>query len=198
MVWEWLKEWALVLSAGITLLAVFVALGIGVSSLIQTNKLKKAEKRERLLNEIIEWTLEIQTNALEVDIPLSGNLPIKEMRVKAEANSLFRYGKTFTKNDYIMVIANEEFKKDLKIEVEEAISIFTAFLFLKASSFGMKNIKESFGGETATYIMDKLEREIKDNPKKLEELLEDYSTKIAVALNKLLRKIAKIKSRDIG
>jgi hypothetical protein len=43
----------------ITLAAVVVALGLGLSSIIQTNRLKKAEKRERLLNEIIEWAEDI-------------------------------------------------------------------------------------------------------------------------------------------
>lgn len=59
MEWAWFKEWAPVIGAGITLLAVLVALGIGVSSIIQTNRLKKAEKKERLLNEIIDWASEI-------------------------------------------------------------------------------------------------------------------------------------------
>jgi hypothetical protein len=182
----------------ITLAAVLVALGIGVSSIRQTNKLKKAEKRERLLDEIIDWALEIQTNALRVEIPLDSNLSAGKMRKTMEANSLFRYGSTFTKNDYIMAIANEGFKRDLQTEVVEAISIFSAFLFLKGTSFGMKNIEKSFGGEIPTSIMDELKKEIKDNPKKLEELLEDYSTKMALTINTLLNKIAKIKARDIS
>jgi len=65
---ELLKEWAQVISAGITLLAVFVALGIGVSSLIQTNKLQKAEKRERLLNEIIEWAVDVTKGEVLMEI----------------------------------------------------------------------------------------------------------------------------------
>ena len=32
-----------------------IALGLGLSSLIQTQRLQKRERRERLLNEIIEW-----------------------------------------------------------------------------------------------------------------------------------------------
>ena len=43
----------------ITLAAVIVALGIGVYSFIQTNRLKRAEKRERLLNEIIKWSIDV-------------------------------------------------------------------------------------------------------------------------------------------
>lgn len=36
-------------------LVAFVALGLGLSSLIQTERLQKKEREERLLNEIIEW-----------------------------------------------------------------------------------------------------------------------------------------------
>lgn len=52
---KWLQDWATPLSALATLAAVIVALGLGVSSIIQTQKLQKREKRERELNEIIEW-----------------------------------------------------------------------------------------------------------------------------------------------
>ncbi|MFC1937253.1 hypothetical protein ACFLWY_01685 [Chloroflexota bacterium] len=44
----------------ITLSAVLVALGLGVSSLIQTQILRKIERRERILKEIIEWAQEIE------------------------------------------------------------------------------------------------------------------------------------------
>ena len=39
----------------ITLVAVLVALGIGVASILHTRSMQKRERRERLLNEIIEW-----------------------------------------------------------------------------------------------------------------------------------------------
>ena len=43
----------------ITLGAVVVALTIGVTSLLQTQRLQKSERKERLLNEIIEWATNI-------------------------------------------------------------------------------------------------------------------------------------------
>lgn len=116
------------------------------------------------------------------------------MRINAEANSLFKYGITFTKNTHVMAIANKAFRKDLKREVEETINIFTAFLFLKGLSFGMKNVKEAFAG-TATLIMNELEGQIKGDPTKLAQLLEDYSKKIATSANKLLIKAGEIAAR---
>ncbi len=52
----------------ITLAAVLVALGLGVSSLIQTQKLKERERKERLLNEIIEWALDVAKCGSTVNI----------------------------------------------------------------------------------------------------------------------------------
>jgi hypothetical protein len=45
----------------ITLGAVVVALGIGVASIIHTQSLQRKERRERLLNEIIEWAMDAIT-----------------------------------------------------------------------------------------------------------------------------------------
>jgi len=90
--------------------------------------------------------LEIQTNSLAIEVPLSTNLSLEQISKHREANLLLRYGKTFTKNGYIMVIVNEEFKKDLKVEAEEAVNMFATFLFLKGSSFGMQDMKGMFGG----------------------------------------------------
>jgi len=42
----------------ITLAAVIVALGIGVASILHTRSMQKKERKERLLNEIIEWATE--------------------------------------------------------------------------------------------------------------------------------------------
>jgi hypothetical protein len=55
----WLKDWSTPLSAIATLAAVIVALTIGVVSLKQSQIYQKRERKERLLNEIIEWARNI-------------------------------------------------------------------------------------------------------------------------------------------
>jgi len=44
----------------ITLGAVIVALSIGVASILHTRSLQKKERKERLLNEIIEWAIKVR------------------------------------------------------------------------------------------------------------------------------------------
>jgi len=45
--------------AWITLSAVIVALGIGVTSILRTEKIQRREQRRRLLNEITEWAIKV-------------------------------------------------------------------------------------------------------------------------------------------
>ena len=69
----------------ITLAAVLVALGIGVSSIIQTNRLKKAERREGLLNEIIMWLKELGNRIF----PSHGGIMSREMQEEIEYKEKF-------------------------------------------------------------------------------------------------------------
>jgi hypothetical protein len=48
----------------ITLAAVIVALGIGVASILQTHRLQERERKERLLNEIIDWAVDVTKGEL--------------------------------------------------------------------------------------------------------------------------------------
>ena len=51
----------------ITLVAVLVALGIGIASILHTQSLQKRERKERLLNEIIEWAESVGKCGFEID-----------------------------------------------------------------------------------------------------------------------------------
>jgi hypothetical protein len=58
------------ISDRITLAAVIVALILGVSSLIQTQRLQKRERKERLLNEIIEWAIDVSKRGADINFLL--------------------------------------------------------------------------------------------------------------------------------
>ncbi len=60
----------MVISDWITLAAVLVALGLGISSLMQTQRLQKRERKERLLNEIIEWGIDVGKSGSNIDFLL--------------------------------------------------------------------------------------------------------------------------------
>ena len=60
MILEWIKEWALPLSAGATLVLAIAAF----LAIWQNRSLQIRERRERLLNEIIEWAKEAAKAAI--------------------------------------------------------------------------------------------------------------------------------------
>jgi len=64
---QWLKAWGQVINSGIMLMAVFVALGMGITSILHTQSMQKRERRERLLNEIIEWAVDMTKGELLMD-----------------------------------------------------------------------------------------------------------------------------------
>lgn len=74
----WLKDWSTPLSAGATLAAVIVALGIGVASIVQTQKLQRRERRERLLKEIISWALDVSKCYAPIDTTTMANIKDEE------------------------------------------------------------------------------------------------------------------------
>ena len=60
----WLKEWALFISAGVTLLLAIAAFW----AIWQNHLIQKRERKERLLNEIIEWAVDILSCGHETEI----------------------------------------------------------------------------------------------------------------------------------
>jgi hypothetical protein len=48
----------------ITLAAVLVALGLGVASILHTRSMQKRERKERLIKEIIDWAIEVNSCSL--------------------------------------------------------------------------------------------------------------------------------------
>ncbi len=200
----------------LTLIAVIVALGLGVSSLIQTQMLQKRERRERLLNEIIEWAIEINTVSLKTDLPkidpflelyieekakgsqeiiesIKRNIVDKQL-YRIEGETLLKYGIPFARNEYIRAIAHKDFKKSLQDKIDNAISVFTGFYFLEGEASGFKDAKQAFRGE-ALKTIEEIGKQIKEDGKGTDKLLTDYSEKLANSMTDLLTKIVDIRAK---
>lgn len=179
------------ISNWVTVIAVIVALAIGVSSFIQTQMLQKRERKERLLNEIIEWATDIQKVSLEIDISPGVGLSLDGQEI--QAGILLRYGIPFIRNDYIKAIVSKEFKDELLQDVEDMIKNFTAFLFCSMKSFGVKDedIKSSFKG-TALKRIEAVEERLKKE--ELNKLWEEFAIEKSRYANSLLIKVGKIKA----
>ena len=201
----------------ITLGAVIVALGIGVASILNTRSLRIKERKERLLNEIIEWATEIHTATLKTDLPkidpslelyieekAEGNQEIIEgikrnivnkEHYRIEVETLFKYSIPCSRAEYIRVLASENFKGHgiIKI-VDDIIDNLVALMFLRGMEIGIENPKEGFG-ESAIVIMNRVEEELK-NPvstiDNFDNLLGKYAKELSGSVNALFTDAAKI------
>ena len=170
-------------SAGLTLIAVIVALILGISSIRETRNVQKREFRHRLLKEIADWAMELQRTELEFNIPLVTNPNINNIESTVEGNTLLRYGSLFGKNEYVKAIAQGAFKEELLPTIEETIRIFTAYLYLRSTVFGM-SLEESFKG-TAIHIIEEVKAELADNHKSMNDLKDEYARRLAGSATKL-------------
>lgn len=173
----------------VTLAAVIVALGLGVSSLIQTHLLQKRERKERLLNEIIEWAEDINNASLTPDISLG----IEQLKTR-EINVIMRYGNSLSKAISIGTIATVSFRKELSEHVAEVINTLQRFMCIKQLKVqGIMPTKEGFP-ETAIQEIEKERAE----GKTIDELWYEHAKKLADSVRNLLIKANQIKSKDIA
>lgn len=94
------------IGAWITLAAVVVALGLGLASLLQTQKLQKKERRQRLLNEIIDWANDVINCSSELNIPLVRGIDRTTMRVYGTSSLYFKYRSVNARSSYVLEVAN--------------------------------------------------------------------------------------------
>ena len=172
----------------ITLAAVLVALGLGVASLRQTQMQQKRERRERLLNEIIEWASEIQNAGLKIDMAPN------KTQTAIGAEILLRYGIPFSKNDYICQIVKDLFP-ELRPIILKLTDTFVGFMFLKSKDFGIESPESSFKGTRYSQIIESIKQESNKPENSIEHLLHEYSVNLAYYANELLKKSADRKSR---
>lgn len=120
----------------ITLSAVLVALGLGVVSIIQTQWLQKRERKERLLNEIIEWATEISkplsTKIFDDLAREAGNKAKIQLYINAHiAQILGDISKSLCRNVYIKKISLS-FDNNVRISVDNLIDEINRYMeFLK-------------------------------------------------------------------
>ncbi|MFC2001850.1 hypothetical protein ACFLUZ_05025 [Chloroflexota bacterium] len=82
-----------------------IALGLGVSSLVQTQRLQKRERKDRLLNEIIEWAIDVADNAALGHRGVPSKLTADIKMTDYLHNIFHRYHKALVRSDIIKEIA---------------------------------------------------------------------------------------------
>ena len=95
------------LQSVLTLTAIIVALIIGVSALVQTNIIQKGERKQRLLNEIIDWANDILNYGSEMVVqPTPGITQIARL-LQATSALYLRYRAVNARTEYVEKIASK-------------------------------------------------------------------------------------------
>lgn len=211
MVVDWIKDWAIPLSASATFLLAIAAFW----AIFQNRNIQKRNRRESILNEIIDWATEIHTTSLKMDLPkidpalelyieekAEGNQEIIEdikrnivnkEHYRIEVETLFKYSISCSRASYIRAIASENFKGHggiIKI-VDDIIDNLVALMFLRGKEIGIVNPKEGFG-DSALIIMNRVEEELKNPESTVYNLLKKYNKEISGSVDALFTDAAKI------
>ncbi len=89
-----------------------IALFLGLHSSWKIDKLRRLEKREGIIKEIIEWSTDILGCCHQYEIPLIGEGSAEIMIRRIEGNRVTKLRELAVKSQYLMVIAS---KIDIKL-----------------------------------------------------------------------------------
>ena len=155
----WLKEWAIPLSAGATFLLAVAAFW----AIWQTRKLQKRERRERLLNEIIEWG---------EDIAKCGVKDNKGSEVWS--NFAARY---FDKVHVTNIKVEDFLREKFIIEFSRAADFLFTFTVMKGKSHYISRASLSLGQELQNAVLS-LTRDLEMHIELIMNYLKDIRSKL--------------------
>ena len=142
----------------------------------QVRNTHKAERKERLLNEIIEWVTDLNKCAWESEYTISTGVSSGEYKILREANIFSRFRAADSKSEYIRNIALT-FGEDLHSNAEQVKKQLDELLALKWKSLLSEKDEEK----------QKLSEQIQHSEEKLYRVVEGLS-----------RAAAQIKTKDIS
>ena len=166
----------------------------------QTKNIQKAERRERLLNEIIEWALEVSScSSISTATKYAEIKDIIEHRIMVHSDLMGRYVSLEKQGEYIKQIA---FRLDqgLNNAVEEVITNMRERELLLAASIAnppldleeMQKVTDILSGKNVEIF-----ETLSDEAKK-EVTLGKNAGKLNESISKVIEEAAKIKTKDIG
>lgn len=180
----------------ITLGAVIVALGIGVASLVQTKRLQKRERKERLLNEIIEWAIEVSNCGQVAKYAETKN---ETEYVIVTASDLDAFNSLENRGRYISKISLK-LEQDLGNAVAEVMSIINERKLLLVKSMPHGSLACSEEVRKALDILSgktKMSDDI-SQATKITVALGNNATALNKSINKVIEKASEIKTKDIS
>ena len=171
----------------ITLGAVIVALGIGVASILHTRSLQQKERRERELNEILEWAIGISTCVFSVPY----TMPLEDIKARQDENVLERIVRRHNLTTYTNL--------RLKYQTLAKKYIYFEHISHKYSEELSNSVKEL--SRQLNIIITNIQQCIKDVNRNKSENLESLKideSELHKRADAVIEEATKIKTRDIG
>jgi len=164
----------LVLSV-LTFVAILIALSIGVANMLQTKSIQKMERKQRLLNEIIDWAKDVINCSSELNIPLVRGVDRTTMLIYGRSNLYFKHRSVNARSSYVEKIA-AIFGMDLPFTVASVTSKLGEFIKILEANI---NSLEKSGTED-------------------EEAAKDCELKLYNLTRALIEKVTEIKTTEEG
>ena len=132
----------------ITLFAVIVALGIGVASILHTQRLQTKERKERLLNEIIEWAIKVRKFINSIDTG-GFNSELERSQAKGEYSTL-----KFTGKSIIVSVKKETLGNTILEHLKETIKFFNDISWNSLQGSEKKETRETYNKACENVIIE--------------------------------------------
>lgn len=156
-------------------IAIIVAIAIGLTATLQTRKIQKNERKQRRLNEIIEWAKDVINCSSELNIPLVRGVDRTTMLIYGRSNLYFKYRSVNARSSYVGKIA-AIFGMDLSFAVASVTSKLGEFIKILEANI---NSLEKSGTEN-------------------EEAAKDCELKLYDLTRALIEKVAEVKAKEEG
>lgn len=167
--------------------AIVLSLVFGILNIRQIRINQESEHKHKILSEIDEWVMDIQTAPLLEPIPFGRGE--EEILRNRDVNCLIKYGKAFIKGEYIKAVSLKAFKEELYEDVIITVDNLVRSTYLKSRVLGITNIDASFGDE-AVKVMEELKSKIGNDVKNItEDILSEHDRELGESTGKLLHKI---------
>lgn len=180
-------SWGELIVALLMAAAIVISLIIGIRNIRQVRINQESEHKYKILSEINEWGMDIQSAPISEPIPY--DRVAEDVTRIGNANCLLKYGSAFIKGEYIKAVSLAAFKAELYENVKLIIDDLVRLTYLKGKVIGIKDVEESFGYE-AVKVMEELKSKIGNNVENItEEILGEHETALSGSTGKLLHKI---------
>ena len=179
------------------LAAVIVALGLGVTSILHTQSLQKRERKERLLNEIIQWANDVTKGTSEVNTPIAPRLGDETIEQVTQRSKLLKYVTINAKSEYIKRIASV-FEEGLVSDVEKVTQNLNLVIYFLMQLLDYKQIELKLLERMPWLKSEEMPPVTEETLSKGKETLLNMEWALHTSAINLMNKTAKIKTRDIS